>query len=228
MSVLPPLPGCGESATVRIEVYGGSGLDAAAYACAGHAAPIVATIEAAGWSAHPTPRVPESGRPCGHVYRYPTGGLADPPGDTHPRWCDRDGCAARRRHRSARLPLTPRPPAPPPGLLTADDPPTDDPPTGAQATQGPAFEAQATQGPAIEALPAEPTADVALAQALVPGAGPVLVVAVGGAEPGELMLTLDQGRVLSYRLRRLLDLAAATHTRRAGPGGRPRNRRGRP
>jgi hypothetical protein len=40
------------------------------------------------------------------------------------------------------------------------------------------------------------------------------------------MLTLDQGRVLSYRLRRLLDLAAATHARRAGSGGRPRNRRG--
>ncbi|MFC8849387.1 MULTISPECIES: hypothetical protein [unclassified Micromonospora] len=134
--------------------------------------------------------------------------MADPPGDAHPRWCDRDGCTLRRRHRSARLPLTPRSPAPPAGPLTADGP--------------------AAEGPAIEALPAEPTADVALAQTLVPGAGPVLVVAVGGAEPGELMLTLDQGRVLSYRLRRLLDLAAATHARRPHPGVRPRNRRGYP
>ncbi|WP_353901743.1 hypothetical protein ABUL04_11845 [Micromonospora harpali] len=207
MSVLPPLAGCGELATVRIEVYGAGGLDAAAYACAGHAAPIVATIEAAGWSACPVPRVPESGRPCGHVYRYPTGGLADPPGDAHPRWCDRDGCAARRRHRSTRLPLTPRSPEPPAGPLAADDP----------AAEGLAARART-----------EVAADVALAQALVPGAGPMLVVAVGGAEPGELMLTLDQGRVLSYRLRRLLDLAAATHARRAGPGVRPRNRRGCP
>ncbi|WP_432953832.1 hypothetical protein [Micromonospora haikouensis] len=213
MSVLPPLPGCGELATIRIEVYGGGGLDAAAYACAWHAASIVATIEAAGWSACPAPRVPESGRPCGHVYRYPTGGLADPPGDTHPRWCDRDGCAARRRHRSTRLPLTPRSPAP-----SAGPPAAEDPPTGAPTAKGPAFEAPTT----------EAAADVALAQATVPGAGPVLVVAVGGAEPGELMLTLDQGRVLSYRLRRLLDLAAATHARRAGPGVRPRNRRGCP
>ncbi|MEU8025079.1 hypothetical protein [Micromonospora haikouensis] len=213
MSVLPPLPGCGELATVRIEVYGAGGLDAAAYACAGHAAPIVATIEAAGWSACPVPRVPESGRPCGHVYRYPTGGLADPPGDAHPRWCDRDGCTARRRHRSTRLPLTPRSPAPPADPLATDDPTAKDP---------------TTEGPATGAPPAEVAADVALAQALVPGAGPVLVVAVGGAEPGELMFTLDQGRVLSYRLRRLLDLAAATHARRAGPGVRPRNRRGCP
>ncbi|MGY3520807.1 hypothetical protein ACVMYR_31390 [Micromonospora sp. PTRAS2] len=206
------------SATVRIEVYGAGGLDAAAYACTGHAAPIAVTIEAAGWSACPVPRVPESGRPCGHVYRYPTGGLADPPGDAHPRWCDRDGCAARRRHRSVRLPLTPRSPAPPAGPLAAEDPTAEDP-----AAEGPI-----AGGPAIGALPAEAAADVALAQALVPGAGPVLVVAVGGAEPGELMLTLDQGRVLSYRLRRLLDLAAATHARRAGPGVRPRNRRGCP
>ncbi|SCF10048.1 hypothetical protein GA0070558_12829 [Micromonospora haikouensis] len=213
MSVFPPLPGCGELASVRIEVYGGGGLDAAAYACAGHAAPIAVTIEAAGWSACPTSLVPESGRPCGHVYRYPTGGLADPPGDAHPRWCDRDGCAARRRHRSTRLPLTPRSPAPPTGLLAAEGP----------ATKGPT-----AGGPATGAPPVEAPADVALAQALVPGAGPVLVVAVGGAEPGELMLTLDQGRVLSYRLRRLLDLAAATHARHAGPGVRPRNRRGCP
>ncbi len=35
-------------------------------------------------------------------------------------------------------------------------------------------------------------------------------LAVGGAEPGELMLTLNQGLVLSYRIRRLLDLATAT------------------
>ncbi|NBE83106.1 hypothetical protein [Micromonospora rubida] len=189
MRVLPPLPGCGEPATVRIEVYGGDSLDAAAYACAEHVIAFVATIEAAGWSAHPVARVPELGRPCGHVYRYPTGGLADPPGDAHPRWCDRDGCTARRRHRSVRLPLTPRSPEP------------------------------------LSALAGEARADVALAQALVSGAEPVLVFAVGGAEPGELMLTLNQGLVLSYRLRRLLDLAGAAPARRPHPGSRPRNRR---
>ncbi|MFI6159878.1 hypothetical protein ACIA59_08020 [Micromonospora haikouensis] len=99
--------------------------------------------------------------------------MADPPGDAHPRWCDRDGCAARRRHRSTRLPLTPRSPAPPAGPLTAEDPTAEDP-----AAEGPI-----AGGPAIGAPPAEVAADVALAQALVPGAGPVLVVAVGGPSP---------------------------------------------
>ncbi|MGW1062065.1 hypothetical protein [Micromonospora rubida] len=193
MRVLPPLPGCGEPATVRIEVYGGDSLDAAAYACAEHVTAFVATIGAAGWSAHPVPRVPELGRSCGYLYRYPTGGLADPPGDAHPRWCDRDGCTARRRHRSARLPLTPRSPESPVGSFAG-----------------------------------EACADVALAQALVSGAHPVLVLAVGGAEPGELMLSLNQGLVLSYRIRRLLDLATATSARRPHPGSRPRNRRGCP
>ncbi|WP_405107560.1 hypothetical protein OG559_24490 [Micromonospora sp. NBC_01405] len=191
MSVLPPLPGCGESATVRIEVYGEDSLDAAVYACAEHVTAFVATIRAAGRSAHLVPRAPELGRPCGYVYRYPTGGLADPPGDAHPRWCDRDGCTARRRHRSARLPLTPRSPESPAGPFAG-----------------------------------EARADVALAQALVSGAEPVLVLAVSGAEPGELMLSLNQGLVLSYRIRRLLDLTTATPARRPHPGSRPRNRRG--
>ncbi|MDI5939834.1 ketoacyl-synthetase C-terminal extension domain-containing protein, partial [Micromonospora sp. DH15] len=38
----------------------------------------------------------------------------------------------------------------------------------------------------------------------------------------------EPARERAYRLRRLLDLAAATHARRAGPGVRPRNRRGCP
>jgi hypothetical protein len=166
------LPGCGEPATERIEVYGADSLDAAAYACSRHRARVVAAIEAGGLAAYPVPPVPGMRRPCGYVHRYPTGGLADPPGDPHPQWCDRGGCVDRRRHRSVRLPLSPPWP---------------------EATR----------------------ADVALAQALAPGGEPMLAIAVGGAEPGELVLSLGQGRVLAYQVRRLLNLAAT----------RPRNQR---
>ncbi|WFE31911.1 hypothetical protein [Micromonospora sp. WMMD975] len=98
MSTLPTLPDCGEPATVRIELYTTDSLDGCVYTCEAHAAPAVAAFGGAGLAAYPTCLEPGVSRPCGHVYVYPTGTLADDP--DHPRWCDRDGCRLRGQHRS--------------------------------------------------------------------------------------------------------------------------------
>lgn len=98
MSTLPTLPDCAEPATTRIELYTADSLDACAYTCAAHAPQVTAAIGGAGLEAYPSGLGFGVSRPCGHVYVYPTGGLADDL--NHPRWCDRDGCRLRGRHRS--------------------------------------------------------------------------------------------------------------------------------
>ncbi|SCG73593.1 hypothetical protein [Micromonospora humi] len=98
MSTLPTLPTCGAPATVRIELYTVDSLDACAYTCTAHTPQATAAIGGAGLAAYPSGLEPGVSRPCGHVHVFPTGALAADP--DHPRWCDRDGCRLRGRHRS--------------------------------------------------------------------------------------------------------------------------------
>ncbi|MEV0330131.1 hypothetical protein AB0H63_27305 [Micromonospora echinospora] len=105
MSTLPPIPGCGGPATVRLEIYSRGSLDGAAYACQHHAPSITALIESGGWSAQAVVLAPDIERPCGHVYRYATGRLAVRVPADHPSWCSRESCRERRQHRSRRLPV---------------------------------------------------------------------------------------------------------------------------
>ncbi|MEU3454479.1 hypothetical protein ABZ671_12855 [Micromonospora sp. NPDC006766] len=101
MSTLPiTLPACGESATVRIELYADDSLEACAYTCNVHATLASAEIARAGLSSHPVGMAPDVHRPCGYVHVFPTGTLADPAELGHPRWCDRHDCQRRGQHRS--------------------------------------------------------------------------------------------------------------------------------
>ncbi|MEW2380730.1 hypothetical protein AB0873_01345 [Micromonospora sp. NPDC047707] len=112
MCALPvALPRCGESATLRLEIYSASGgercgsLDASAYTCGQHGIPMMSAFELAGLTARRVPLAPDVWRPCGYVYVYQTGALAAPAGIAHPHWCDRHGCDQSGRHRSIRLPV---------------------------------------------------------------------------------------------------------------------------
>ncbi|MEU5783857.1 hypothetical protein [Micromonospora lupini] len=104
MGTVPTLPACGEPATVRIELYSADSLDAAAYTCVDHAIRATAAAARAGLEAHLLGMAPNVERPCGHVFVFPTGTLADSPADlAHPRWCDRNDCERRGQHRSRSL-----------------------------------------------------------------------------------------------------------------------------
>ncbi|MER7890607.1 hypothetical protein ABTX15_12355 [Micromonospora sp. NPDC094482] len=110
MRTLPTLPTCGESATVRIELYTADSLDAAAYTCAAHAIRATAAIDRAGMTSHPVGMAPDVDRPCGYLHVFPTGALADPGDQGHPRWCDRTDCQRRGQHRSPARHLDTNPP----------------------------------------------------------------------------------------------------------------------
>ncbi|MEW2444679.1 hypothetical protein [Micromonospora marina] len=104
MSNLPfTLPTCDQPATVRLEVCTNTAaglpdsLDASVYTCEQHADPATDTIEGTNRTAHRVKMAPDVQRTCGHVYLFPTGGLAD---SGHPRWCDQNDCGRRREHRS--------------------------------------------------------------------------------------------------------------------------------
>ena len=94
MSNLPTLPGCGQPATVRIEVYGpdaagdpfGS-LDASVYVCEEHGIDTASAVWGAGMTAHKVEMAPDVTRACGEVYIFPTGNLGDPAC----RYCGRRG-----------------------------------------------------------------------------------------------------------------------------------------
>ncbi|MGC4854599.1 hypothetical protein ACLQ24_14690 [Micromonospora sp. DT4] len=101
MSTLPTLPTCPEPATIRIELYSANSLDACAYTCVDHTIRATAAAARAGLEAHLIGMAPDVVRPCGHVFAFPTGTLADAPSAVaHPRWCDRDDCQRRGRHHS--------------------------------------------------------------------------------------------------------------------------------
>ncbi|MBM0257033.1 hypothetical protein [Micromonospora sp. 4G55] len=63
--------------------------------------------------------------------------------------------------------------------------------------------------PVVTGQPEAVIADVALTQTLGPGVDPMLSLTVVDGESGsrEVVLSLGQGRVLSYQVRRLLDLS---------------------
>lgn len=103
--LLPELPGCGRSATRRVEIYSESSLDGVAYACGAHAPATVAVLGRAGWTGLPMVLAPEIVRSCGHLHRYPTGRLVLATGTDHPSWCTRERCQERRQHRSGQLPV---------------------------------------------------------------------------------------------------------------------------
>lgn len=91
MSTLPTLPACPEPATIRIELYSADSLDACAYTCIDHTIRATAAVARAGLEAHLIGMAPDVVRPCGHMFVFPTGALAEtPPAVKHPRWCDRD------------------------------------------------------------------------------------------------------------------------------------------
>ncbi|MGW3788941.1 hypothetical protein ACWD5Z_30480 [Micromonospora chokoriensis] len=101
MRTLPTPPACEDPATVRIELYTADSLDACAYTCPAHTIHVTAVATGAGMNAHPVGMAPDVERPCGYVHVFPTGTLANESADpSHPRWCDRGGCARRGRHRS--------------------------------------------------------------------------------------------------------------------------------
>ena len=60
--------------------------------------------------------------------------------------------------------------------------------------------------PVSAGRPEAAVAEVSLAQGLTAGLEPVIALAVVGPDGHELTLSLGQGRVLSYQVRRLLDL----------------------
>ncbi|MER5608882.1 hypothetical protein AB0F93_03265 [Micromonospora tulbaghiae] len=79
---LPELTGCELPSAVRIEIYadrtgdGPDSLDASAYACPKHIAPIMAKLTRAGYYPVQVPGPLDIYRTCGYVYRYPTAGGA--------------------------------------------------------------------------------------------------------------------------------------------------------
>ncbi|MCI4062452.1 hypothetical protein MRQ36_07705 [Micromonospora sp. R77] len=112
MGTLPTLPDCAEPATARIELYTADSLDACAYTCPAHTGHATTVSARAGLDAHPIGLAPDVDRPCGYVHVFPTGTLAGPAPAACPRWCDRDDCRRRGRHRSrARYTDTDRPEA---------------------------------------------------------------------------------------------------------------------
>ncbi|MER7460987.1 hypothetical protein [Micromonospora sp. NPDC126480] len=70
--------------------------------------------------------------------------------------------------------------------------------------------------PVSAGQPEGAVAELALSQGLTAGLEPVLTLAVVGPDDHELSLSLKQGRVLSYQVRRLLDLTG----RRRRPASR--------
>ncbi|MER7459221.1 hypothetical protein [Micromonospora sp. NPDC126480] len=93
---LPTLPGCGQPATVRIEIFSpasgpsGGSLDGSLYACEQHAADMVTALQAAGFNAY---RVSGGDRVkrCGEGLDF-TGPAPQPltaPEVQHPTWCIR-------------------------------------------------------------------------------------------------------------------------------------------
>ncbi|MFC6017195.1 hypothetical protein ACFP2T_13385 [Plantactinospora solaniradicis] len=129
MRALPSLPGCGQPATVRIEVYSpGLGsdrasLDAVAYACDSHTGAVVAMLFDAGLSPQRTPYQPHPedvvSPVCGTLRRLtgptePTDAdvaaylaamrLPEPGPVVHPPWCV--GTEQQPMHYSAEFPVT--------------------------------------------------------------------------------------------------------------------------
>ncbi|HEY9415210.1 MAG TPA: hypothetical protein VIQ30_10655 [Pseudonocardia sp.] len=115
MSTLPSMPGCGQPATIRIEIYRpGNGslygsLEAVVYMCERHGIEAVSAAQAAGLTGHRGNAPMPLDRPCGHVYAFPTAAAERSDDEQHPSWCDRKGCADRGEHRSVAMGVKPSP-----------------------------------------------------------------------------------------------------------------------
>ena len=115
MAIMPELPGCGQPATIRIEIYRPANgtlygsLEAVVYMCEQHGIEAVSAVQVAGLTAHRGGAPMPLDRPCGYVYAFPTAAAERADDEQHPSWCDRKGCPERAEHRSVAMGVKPSP-----------------------------------------------------------------------------------------------------------------------